>query len=121
MRRRSREGGEPTIAQRRKTGTRKSRVTPKAARGRSSSIASLEAKVARLTHERDESLESRASASPSTSVLRPSASSLEAIRSSSARRLLSASSAAAVALGASLGSSSSLSSRQSQIISYPAV
>ena len=57
MRRRSRAGGEPAKAQRRKTAARKSRVTPKAARGRSSSIASLEAKVARLTRELNEALQ----------------------------------------------------------------
>ena len=40
MRRRSRAGGEPTKAQRRKTGTRKTRIAPKAVRRRSSSHAS---------------------------------------------------------------------------------
>src|SRR5262245_45045799 len=69
MRRRSKAGGEPAKAPRRKTGARKSRVTPKAARGRSSSIAGLEAKVARLTRERDESLEQQTA----TSVRRSSA------------------------------------------------
>ena len=54
MRRRSRAIGEPTKAQRRKTVARKSRVTPKAVRPRSSSAAREEAKVARLTRELNE-------------------------------------------------------------------
>ena len=57
MRRRSRAGGEPAKAQRRKTGARKSRITPKAVRPRSSSAAPGETKVARLTRERDEALQ----------------------------------------------------------------
>ena len=57
MRRRSRAGGEPAKAQRRKTGARKSRITPKAVHPRSSSAAREETKVARLTRERDEALQ----------------------------------------------------------------
>ena len=57
MRQRSRAGGEPAKAQRRKTAARKSRVTSKAVRSRSSSAAREETKVARLTRERDEALE----------------------------------------------------------------
>src|SRR5262245_55496749 len=57
MRRRSRSGGEPTKAQRRKTAARKSRTVPKAVRPRSSSAAREETKVARLTRERDEALQ----------------------------------------------------------------
>ena len=57
MRRRSRAGGEPTKAQRRKTATRKSRIAPKAVRPRSSSAAREETEFARLTRERDEALE----------------------------------------------------------------
>ena len=57
MRRRSRAGGEPAKAQRRKTAARKSRITPKAVRPRSSSAAREETKVARLTRERDEALQ----------------------------------------------------------------
>ena len=60
MRRRSRAGGEPAKAQRRKTGARKSRVAPKAVRPRSSSAAREETKVARLTRERDEALKQQA-------------------------------------------------------------
>src|SRR5262245_18703707 len=54
MRRRSRAGGEPTKAQRRKTAARKSRITPKAVRPRSSSAARGETNVARLTNELNE-------------------------------------------------------------------
>ena len=57
MRRRSRVGGDPTKAQRRKTAARKSRVTSKAARPRSSSAACEETKVARLNRERDEAFQ----------------------------------------------------------------
>jgi hypothetical protein len=57
MRRRSRAGGEPTKAQRRKTATRKNRIAPKAVRSRNSSAAREETKVARLTRERDEALQ----------------------------------------------------------------
>src|SRR6516165_8321298 len=52
MRRRSRGGGQPAKAPRRKTAVRKSGVTPKAARGRS-----LEAKVAQLTRELKEAFQ----------------------------------------------------------------
>lgn len=53
MRRRSRAGGEPRKPHRRKTAARKSRIT----RHRSSSRASKETTVARLTRERDEALQ----------------------------------------------------------------
>jgi GAF domain-containing protein len=56
MRRRSRAGGEPTKAQRRKTATRKRRIAPKAVRPRGPSIAREETEVARLTRERDDAL-----------------------------------------------------------------
>jgi two-component system, NtrC family, sensor kinase len=56
MRRRSRAGGQPSKAQRRKTGARKSGITPKAVRPRSSA-ADLNKKVALLVRERDELLE----------------------------------------------------------------
>ena len=51
MRRRSRAGGEPAKAHRRKTVARKSRVTSKAAHPSSSSAARKETKVARLARE----------------------------------------------------------------------
>ena len=58
MRRRSRAGGEPAKAQRRKTGRERARIAPKAVRPRSSSAAtSKETEVARLTRQRDEALE----------------------------------------------------------------
>ena len=57
MRRRSSAGGEPVKAQRRKTGARKSRITPKAVHPRGSSPAREETKVARLTRELNEALE----------------------------------------------------------------
>ena len=56
MRRRSRAGGEPAKAQRRKTAARKRRIAPKAERPGSLSAAREETKVARLTRERDEAL-----------------------------------------------------------------
>ena len=57
MRRRSRAGGEPAKAQRRKTGARKSGIAPKAGHPRSTSTANLETEVARLARERDDALE----------------------------------------------------------------
>ena len=57
MRRRSSAGGKPAKAQRRKTVARKRRIAPKAVRPRSSSAASKETEVARLTRQRDEALE----------------------------------------------------------------
>jgi GAF domain-containing protein len=60
MRRRSRAGGQPVKAPRRKTATRKRRNAPRAVRRRSSSAGGQETKVARLTRERDEALEQQA-------------------------------------------------------------
>jgi hypothetical protein len=60
MRQRSRPGGEPPKAQRRKTAARKSRTVPKATRPRNSSAAREDTKVARITHERDEALQQQA-------------------------------------------------------------
>src|SRR5262249_17783296 len=57
MRRRSRAGGEPTKAQRRKTATHKSGIAPTAVRSRNSSDAREKTKVARLIRERDEALQ----------------------------------------------------------------
>src|SRR5262245_16492201 len=56
MRRRSRARGEPAKKRRRKTAARKSRIAPKARPG-SSSVASLETKVAQLTRELKEALQ----------------------------------------------------------------
>ena len=60
MRRRSRAGGEPAKARRRKTGARKSRTAPKVVRPRSSSAAGEETKVARLARELNEALQQQA-------------------------------------------------------------
>ena len=60
MRRRSRAGGEPAKAQRRKTGAPKSNIPPKAVRPRNSSAPREETKVARLTRDREEALERQA-------------------------------------------------------------
>ena len=57
MSRRSKTGGEPAKARRRKTVTRKRRNAPKAVRGRSSSAAREETKVARLTRRLNEALQ----------------------------------------------------------------
>ena len=57
MRRRSRAGGEPAKARRRKAVTVKRRNEPKSARRRSASAAGQEAEVARLTRELNEALE----------------------------------------------------------------
>src|SRR5262249_60359453 len=54
MGRRGKGGGETTKAQPRKTGARKSRVTPKGVRG--SSAVGHETEIARLSRERDEAL-----------------------------------------------------------------
>jgi GAF domain-containing protein len=56
MRRRSRAGGEPVKARRRKAAGIKRRNAPKAVRNRGVSIAGQETVVARLTRERDEAL-----------------------------------------------------------------
>jgi two-component system, NtrC family, sensor kinase len=72
MRRRSRAGGEPAKAQRRKTGARKSRIAPKAVRPRNSSDAGEDTKVARLTRERDEALPRQTATSEILRVIRQS-------------------------------------------------
>jgi GAF domain-containing protein len=69
MRRRSRAGGEPTKAQRRKTAGRKSGIAPKTIRRRGSSAAGKETKVARLTRERDEALQQQAAAAEALNVI----------------------------------------------------
>ena len=79
MRRRSKVGGESPKAHRRKTAARKSRIARKAGRPRSPSIASLEAKVARLTSELKEALEQKKAASEVLQVISGSAADLRAV------------------------------------------
>jgi hypothetical protein len=57
MRQRSKAGGKPAKAQRRKTAERKSRVAPTAVHSGSSSTAREETKVKRLTRERDDAFQ----------------------------------------------------------------
>jgi hypothetical protein len=60
MRRRSRAGGEPAKARRRKKAARKSRIASKATRSRKASAAREETKIARLTRDLDEALQRQA-------------------------------------------------------------
>src|SRR6516162_8240672 len=85
MRRRSKAGGEPAKAQRRKTAARKSRIVPKTVRRRSSADAVQETELARVIRERDEALEQQAAISDILRVISNSPSDVQPVLDSVAQ------------------------------------
>jgi class 3 adenylate cyclase len=69
MRRRSRAGGQPVKARRRKAVTLKHRNAPKVTRSRPSSVGGKDKKIALLTRERDEALEQQTATSEVLQVI----------------------------------------------------
>jgi hypothetical protein len=85
MRRRSTAGGEPIKAHRRKTGARKSGITPKAVRRRSSADAVHETELARVIRERDDALEQQTAISDILRVISNSPSDVQPVLDSVAK------------------------------------
>src|SRR6516162_9214860 len=79
MRRRSRAGGEPAKAQRRKTAARKSPSAPKTVRRRSSADAVQETEIALVIRERDEVLEQQRAISDVLQVISNSPSDVQPV------------------------------------------